>query len=62
MRLLRAQIWAQLWLEGAEFGLEPRSPESCVFVNLEACLFLSELSGLPRALELHRVAQKPRHS
>lgn len=60
--LLGAQIWAQPWLEGAESGFEPRSSEPCVFINLEACLFLSELSGLTRALELDRVAQKPLHS
>lgn len=34
----------------------------CVLISLEVCLFLSELAGLARALELGGEAQKGLHS
>lgn len=42
--------------QSLELNLDPLSV--CVFINLEACLFLSELSGLASSLELGGEAQE----
>lgn len=43
-------------------ALNPGPLSLCVFINLKGCLFLSEISGLTRALELGGEAQKGLHS